>query len=128
MREVTVFVNGRTIPRGKVIVDPDGVRTWECRVRESRHLYRNLDAWTISEAILAQLRELGIGRIRFIEIDQGGEIYEIPVDEFVERAILLDQEGWRAKTEPQWAVPRRFWRKRGPHRQLGLFEAVGVRA
>ncbi len=121
MREVTVFVNGRRIPRGRIVVDPDGSRTWECRVRERKHLYRAFDAWTISETVLKQLNDLNIGRIRLIVVDRDGEIYEVDLETFKSLAEELDQSGWKLATERQYALPRRLWRKRGAvGRQLAL--------
>lgn len=121
MRAVTVFANGRYIPRGKVVIDPDDVRTWECRVREFKHLYRRFDAWTVSEEILRQLRDLGIRRIRYVVVDRGGESYEVELSEFLKRAKPLDQSGWTKRTEEQWALPRRYWEKReSARKQLAL--------
>jgi len=100
MRMITVFADGKRMPRGRVIVDPDGVKTWETRVRESKHLYRALDAWTISETILGQLEDLHVGRIRFVVADRNNEIYEVSLDKFRSLAQELDQTGWRSATEP----------------------------
>lgn len=121
--QVTVLSpQGRRIPRGQIVVE-DGGRIWETRVRESRHLYRARDAWTISETILAQLRDLGVGRIRFVVVDRGGEICEVSLSEFLKLAEPLDQSGWKRKTEKQLALPRRFWDRRESaqaQRQLAL--------
>ncbi len=121
MRQITVIVGGWSIPRGRIVVE-DGVCIWETRVRESRHLYRALDAWTVSESILAQLRDLGVDRIRYVVTDRDGESYEVPLSEFLERAEPLDQSGWAKRTEEQWALPRRFWQRwESTVRQLALF-------
>jgi hypothetical protein len=123
MREITVLrADGQVIPRGRIVVDRDGLRTWECRVRESKHLYKRLDAWTVSKVILKQLQDLGVERIRFIVLDQGGEIYEVSLAEFLELAEPLDQSGWKQETEPQYGLARRHWQKReSAVRQLALF-------
>ncbi|GEM_PF-2404791 len=127
MREVTVLKDGKRLPCGRLLYE-DGVLSWERRV-SARHLFRRgrawdgsevRDAWTIGEQLLAQLRELGVRRIRYVTRD---EIYEIEVDDFLRQARELDQSEWAHTTEPQWALPRKFWEKRtreGAHRQLQL--------
>ncbi len=122
MRQVTVVgPEGRTILRGKIVVE-DGVRIWETKVRESRHLFRALDAWTLSETILRQLQDLEVERIRLIVADRDGEIYEVSVADFLKQAELLDQSTWSNRTEEQYALPRKHWElKRGStHRPLQL--------
>lgn len=119
--EVTISANGKRIPRGKIVVDPDGVKTWETHVTESRHLFKAKDAWTVSETILTQLQELGVGRIRYIITDSNDEVYEVDMLKFMTLAAVLDQDGWKATTEEQYALPRRLWRKRGSRlEQLAL--------
>jgi len=121
MRQITVFPDGKRIPRGKIVVDDDDVRTWETRVRESKHLFRALDAWTVSETVLRQLVELRVGRIRYVVADRDGEIYEVDLDKFRALAQELDQSGWKAATEVQYALPRRLWKRReSAHKQLAL--------
>lgn len=89
---------------------------------ERKHLYRHLDAWTVSETILKQLQDLEVTRIRLVVTDQAGEIYEVALDKFVELAEPLDQSGWRQQTEAQYALARRRWERRGnPAKQLALF-------
>lgn len=108
MRQVTVVSpDGREIPRGKLLVE-DGVRIWETKVRESRHLFRALDAWTVSGTILRQLQDLSVDRIRFVAVDTG-EIYEVGLSEFIQRAEPLDQSGWSTRTETQYALTRKHW-------------------
>ena len=126
-REVTVLKGGRTVPCGKLVYE-DGVLVWERKVTERRHLFRwgrawdgseVRDAWTLGEQLLGQLRELGVGRIRYVTRD---EIYEVGVDDFLRQARELDQSDWTSGTEPQWALPRRLWEKRTREgaRQLAL--------
>lgn len=124
METVVVLRDGRRIPRGKIVEDADGKLTWETQVRESKHLFRSLDAWTLSEEVLKQLRELNIERIRFKVIDQNGVIYEVDLSDFVRNASELDQRGWKSATERQYALPRRFWRRSGRAEQLALFTEV----
>jgi hypothetical protein len=120
MRQITVIADGRSIPRGRIL-SGNGERIWETKVRESKHLFKRMDSWTISESILAQLRDLEIGRIRFVVTDKGGESYEVSLSEFLERAEPLDQSEWARKTEAQYALPRRFWQRReSAQKQLAL--------
>jgi len=133
MRQITVLRDGRALPCGKILIDPDGVKVWERKVSERRHLFRYgrawdgtevKDAWTIGEELLGQLREIGVGRIRYLPTQRGrcgAEVYEVEMAEFLKQARELDQSEWTCKTEPQWALPRRFWEKRGSEaKQLQL--------
>jgi len=52
MESVVVLRDGRRIPRGRLVEDDNGQLTWEAWVRESKHLFRRLDAWTLSETVL----------------------------------------------------------------------------
>ncbi len=90
-------------------------------MRESKHLYRRMDAWTLSATILTQLQDLEVERIRLIVADQGGEIYQVSLAAFLNRAEPLDQSEWCQRTEEQYALPRRFWERReNAHKQLAL--------
>jgi len=126
MREVTVLKGGRTVPCGKLIHE-DSVLVWERRVSKTRHLFRVgrardgsevRDAWTLGAMLLAQLRALGVERIRYI---CGPDIYEISMRDFLQRAKELDQSDWQHTTEAQWALPRKLWEKReSAQKQLAL--------
>jgi len=120
MDSVVVLRDGRRIPRGKIVEDADGALIWETRVRESRHLFRRLDAWTLSETVLNQLIARGVERIR-LRVKETGEIYEVDLLRFATEAEELDQSGWRSATERQYALPRHKWeRKESGVKQLSL--------
>ncbi len=123
--------DGRRLPCGRLVYE-DGALVWERKVTEQRHLFRwgrawdgseVRDAWTLGEHILAQLRRLGVDRIRYVCTDYKPEmIYEVGVEDFLRQARELDQSEWAQGTEPQWALPRRLWAKRVRRstRQLAL--------
>ena len=119
MREVTVLVGGRRVPRGRIRVE-SGRRIWQCKVTERRHLFKAKDAWTLSDTVLKQLIAFGVDLIR-LRVRETGEIYEIELDKFLSDAEELDQSGWRQVTERQYGLPRRYWkRRRSRVRQLSL--------
>jgi len=120
MESVLILRDGRRIPRGKIVEDADGKLTWETQVRESRHLFRKLDAWTLSDTILKQLIAKGVERIR-LRVRETGEIYECDLMFFAREAEELDQTGWKEATERQYALPRHKWeRKESGVKQLSL--------
>lgn len=112
MDSVVILRDGRRIPRGRIIEDPDGTLTWETHVRESKHLFRRLDAWTLSDTVLKQLIARGVERIR-LRVRETGEIYEVDLTKFAMEAEELDQTGWRSATERQYALPRHKWERKG---------------
>lgn len=125
MREVTILVDGKRIPRGKIIVDEDGRHTWVCRVDEERHLFRKLDAWTLSETILGQLIARDVDVVR-LEERRTGAVYEVPLRTFLAEAVELEQRGWRAATEKQYALPRARWRLVKPGKRVPEQLALGL--
>ena len=120
MESVVVLRDGRRIPRGRLVEDDNGQLTWEAWVRESKHLFRRLDAWTLSETVLQQLIARGVERIR-LRVRETGEIYEVDLIRFATEAEELAQSGWKSATERQYALPRHKWeRKESGVKQLSL--------
>lgn len=122
MRTVRIDLNGRRIPRGRIVKSADGTLTWETQVREDRHLFRTKDAWTLTDTVLKQLIAYGVERIR-LKVRDTGEIYEVELKTFLNEAEKLDQTGWKAHTERQFALPRDEWHlvsPAQPARQLAL--------
>lgn len=115
MKQICVFRGGKYVPCGRIL-EESAMLVWERQVTECRHLFRCgrawdgtvvRDAWTIGEALLGQLRELGVQRIRYVT---RSSIYEVGVEEFMRQARELDQTRWGTTTEAQWALPRSQWR------------------
>ena len=120
MDSVVILRDGRRIPRGRIVEDADGKLTWQTQVSESKHLFRRLDAWTLSDTILQQLIARGVERIR-LKVRETGEIYECDLMFFATEAEELDQAGWRSATERQYALPRHKWERKGSGvKQLSL--------
>ena len=75
---------------------------WCRRVRE-KHILRFLDAWTLNEPLLPQLRAAGVSLLRYVAPEGA---YEAGLDTFLQRAAKLPSF---ACGETVLALPRCKW-------------------
>jgi len=93
-------------PRGKRIgsyIEREGSTVWRRRVKQ-KHILRILDAFTVNETILGQLRQRKVDLIRYELRDVGS--YEISLDSFLRLCTILRRF---AEGEDVYAVPRSEW-------------------
>jgi len=92
----------------------DNQLTFRKRVKESRHLMHNMDAWGIDESVLEQLRQSWCERLQVLDTENG-VLYEIPFNRFEQNAVIRDFGYGR-----QAFVSRKFWEtKRNKHKNNG---------
>ncbi len=84
------------------VVEEDGRRIFIRRVQE-KHVFRELDGWTLGAFALEQCRRWRVELLRYLSPDG---VYETTLAYFIERSIPLEFPG---HSEVQHVLPRGWW-------------------
>ena len=113
--------SGPRLPNGRRAgryLEEEGVLVWE-RMVQRKHILRFMDAFSVNEGLVAQIRRAGVRLIRYV-LD--GDTYEITVTEFLSSCAVLPRF---ARGEDVYALPRASWRFQPRLDDFGLFAFAG---